>query len=377
MTYRTLSKQIEEYAAIPRVSGYEEAVVQRFSKDLGRYCDTVQVDRIGNVIGTIRGTDERAPSLMIFAHLDTIGFIIRYLHPDGFLSVERMGGVPEKLVQGTPVLVGDENGGWHPGVIGARSYHTMTEADKAKADSLASLSIDIGATSEKELHKLGIEVGCPVSYYPVFFELENNRICGTYLDDALGLVQMLEVAKQLQKERPKATVHLVGTVWEEFSARGAMIAARSVQTDLAICLLSPGCGDTPDQKGYNNIVMGGGPCVTTFNFHGKGTLNGMVVHKGMLELLKECAAKEKINLQRCAMRGALSDSAYLQLEGMGIPVLDMGAPDRYSHSPKEVTSLSDVADTVTLLVRFCHELNSEFNLNRFGGENGRKNSRYN
>ncbi|MBQ9959028.1 MAG: M20/M25/M40 family metallo-hydrolase [Oscillospiraceae bacterium] len=363
--YTALLERVKRYAAIPRVSGYEGEAAKALAEDFAAVCDRVKIDRIGNVIGTVDGTDPEAPALMIFAHIDTIGFIIRRIDPDGFIRVERMGGVPEKLMQGTPVLVGSEDGSWHPGVIGARSYHTMSAADKEKADSLATLSIDIGAQSEAELHELGIEVGCPVSYYPIFYPLRGDRICGTYLDDALGMAQMVEVAAALKADRPAATVHFVGTVWEEFSARGAMIAARSVKTDLAICILSPGAGDTPDQKGYNNITLGGGPCVTTFNFHGKGTLNGMVVHKGMLELLKESAKKLGINLQRCAMRGALSDSAYLQLEDMGIPVLDMGAPDRYSHSPKEVTDMRVVKETATLLEGFARGLSRDFSLQRY------------
>ncbi|MEG1305344.1 MAG: M20/M25/M40 family metallo-hydrolase, partial [Oscillospiraceae bacterium] len=172
--------------------------------------------------------------------------------------------------------------------------------------------------------------------------------------------QLIEIARALTAKRPRATVHLVGTVWEEFSARGAMIAARTAKTDMAICLLGPGAGDTPDQRGYNNVELGGGPAVTLFNF-----LNGMVAHKGMQELLKSTANELGIPLQRSAMRGALSDTAYLQLEGEGIPVLDMGSPDRYSHSPKEVCDLADVAATSELVSGFIYGIDKNFKLNRF------------
>jgi putative aminopeptidase FrvX len=143
MDLAALRDKIREYAAIPRVSGYEGEAAKAFAEDLRPFCDTVKTDRIGNVIGTVEGTDPSSPSLMIFAHMDTIGFIIRYLDPNGFIKAERMGGVPEKLVQGTPVRVGSEDGRWYDGVIGARSYHTMNDADKAKADPLSSLSIDV------------------------------------------------------------------------------------------------------------------------------------------------------------------------------------------------------------------------------------------
>ena len=194
--------------------------------------------------------------------------------------------------------------------------------------------------------------------------MEDNKICGSYLDNAVGMAQLLELAMYFSSNRPKVTLHLVGTVWEETNAKGAMIAARTAKTDMAICLLSPGCSDTPDLKGVSNVSMDGGPCVTVMNFHGR-TLDGQVAHKGMLELIKSSAKKEGINLQRCVLRGALSDSAYLQLEGNGIPVLDMGAPYRYAHSPKEVISLKDVDETITLLKKFVNELDSDFSLDRF------------
>lgn len=364
MEYKELAKQIEAYAAIPRVCGFEGKAVKTFYKDLKKYCDKVKVDKVGNVIGTINGSDSNAPSLMIFAHIDTIGFVVKYIHDDGFITVEKMGGVPEKLVQGTPVIVTSEKGINHPGVIGARAYQTMSEAERNMVDPLKRLTVDLGVKSAKELKKLGIEVGCPVSYYPVFYELENNRICGTYLDNAVGMVELLWIAKQLKAKRPKATIHLVGTVWEEFNSTGAMLAARSIDVDMAICLLAPGCGDTPDQKAVSNVKMDNGPCVTITNFHDK-SLSGQIVHKGMFEHLLKCGKKEKVNIQRCVLRGALSDSAFLQLEKDGIPVMDMGAPDRYSHSPKEVVSLKDVKETIKVLVRYCLDLNSKFSLNRF------------
>ncbi|MEG1016616.1 MAG: M42 family peptidase, partial [Oscillospiraceae bacterium] len=287
--YNDLRETLRTYASITRVSGYEKEMAVRLFDDMKSLADRVTIDRIGNVIADFDGQDEDAPSIMVFAHMDTIGFIIRRLDPDGFIRVERMGGVPEKLVQGIPVLVGSEEGKYYNGVIGAKAYHVQSASDKEHVDALSSLFIDIGAKSDAELHRLGIEVGCPVAYYPVFFDLLNNRVAGTYLDDSVGMSQLIEIARALKAKRPRATVHLVGTVWEEFSARGAMIAARTAKTDMAICLLGPGAGDTPDQRGYNNVELGGGPAVTLFNFHGKGTLNGMVAHKGMQELLKSTA----------------------------------------------------------------------------------------
>lgn len=360
-----LKKLLQEYAGIIRLSGYESRMAKRLSEDMRKYTEQVIVDRVGNVIAAFPGTDPKTPSLMVFAHMDVIGFIVTAIDEQGFLKVERMGGVPEKIVQSISVNVGTEQGEYLPGIIGTKAYHVMSPADKDKTDPLSALWVDIGANSREEVRALGVEVGCPVTYGTSFYELQGDRVAGTYMDDASGMTTLVHIASILAKTPRAATVYLVGTVWEEFNARGAMLAQRTAKADMAICLLGPGAGDTPDQKGYNNVVLGGGPGVTMFNFHGKGTLNGCVAHKGMFELLKEAAAAKNIPIQRSAARGALSDTAYLQLEDMGIPCLDMGTPDRYSHSQLEMLDLADLERTGLLVAEFIKRIGPDFSLNRF------------
>lgn len=356
---------LKEYMRIPRLSGYEKEMAYRYQSDMKRYTEDVRIDRIGNVIAAFPGTDASAPSIMIFAHMDTIGFVVTCITEQGFLRLDRVGGVPEKALQGLQVYVGNEEGKYFNGVIGMRSYHTQSPKDKEKADSLSELFVDIGAKSRQEVTGLGIEVGCPVIYANHYCELLNDRIAGTYTDDASGLTSMLHVASMLKENKTKATVYLVGTVMEEFNARGAMLAQRSVHADMAICLLGAGAGDTPDLAGSNNVRLGEGVSITLFNFHGKGTLNGNIAHSGMFSLMQKAAKAAGIPLQRQAGRGALTDSAYLQLEDMGVPCLDMGTPDRYSHSPLEVLELKDLYRTGVLVYTFIDALTQDFNCRRY------------
>lgn len=246
-----------------------------------------------------------------------------------------------------------------------KSYHVLSPEDKQKADSISSLFIDIGADCAQEVHALGIHVGCPVLYDNAFKELLNDRICGAYTDAASGLTSLNQIAELLAKKEHKATVYLVGTVMEEYNARGAMLAHRNIKADMGICLLGAGAGDTPDLRGTNNVVLGKGVSVNMFNFHGKGTLNGNIIHRGMFELLKNSADKCGIPIQRQAARGALSDTAYLQLEEKGIPCVDLGTPDRYSHSPMEVLDLKDLEKTGKLVYEFICGLDEKFSLNRY------------
>ncbi|MBR4471399.1 MAG: M20/M25/M40 family metallo-hydrolase [Erysipelotrichaceae bacterium] len=366
MEIKDLKKKLKEYMAIERVSGYEKKMAYALKEDFEKYTDDVKIDKFGNCIATFEGSEKDALVLMVFAHMDTIGFVIRRIDPDGFIYVDRVGGVPEKVMTGTPVRVGSEDGKYYNGIFGTRAYHIMSNEEKAKADTLNDLFIDIGAKSEKELHDLGIEVGCPVAYGQAYYDLLNDRISGSYIDAAAGMCNLLQIAEYLKKHQPKVGVRLVGTVMEEYSARGAMMANRSAKCDMAISILGPGAADTPDQRGkVSNVKMNNGVGVTMFNFHGKGTLNGNIVHKGMFELLKKAAEEKDIPIQRQAARGALSDTAYLALENDGVPCMDLGTPDRYSHSPLELIDVKDLKQTGELICHFIDLLDKDFNLNRY------------
>lgn len=366
MELKQLKKQLKEYMAIPRVSGYEKEMAYRLKEDFEKYCNDVRIDKIGNVIAAFEGSKKGAPALMVFAHLDTIGFVIKRIDKDGFIYVDRVGGVPEKILTGTPVRVGSEDGKYYDGIFGVRAYHIMSNEEKAKADTLNDLFIDIGAKSDQELFDLGIQVGCPVAYGKAYYELLNDRVSGSYIDAAAGLCNLIQIAEHLKENRPKVTVYLVGTVWEEFSARGAMIANRTAKCDMAISILGPGAADTPDQRGkVSNVEMNNGVGITMFNFHGKGTLNGNIIHKGMFELLKKSASDNGIKIQRQAARGALSDTAYLALENDGVPCVDMGTPDRYSHSTLELIDTKDLLETGELLCHFIDALDEDFRLERY------------
>ena len=366
MEVRELKNKLKEYMSVVRFSGYEKEMAYRLKEDMAKYTDDVFIDKVGNCITTFKGSQEDAPVLMVFAHMDTIGFVIKRIDPDGFIFVDRVGGVPEKVMTGTPVRVGSEDGKYYNGIFGTRAYHIMSNEEKAKADSLNDLFIDIGARSAQELYDLGIQVGCPVAYGEAYYDLLNDRVSGSYIDAAAGMTNLIQIAQYLKENQPKATIRLVGTVWEEYSARGAMMANRSAKCDMVISILGPGAADTPDQRGkVSNVKMNNGVGVTMFNFHGKGTLNGNIVHKGMFELLKKAAEEKDIKIQRQAARGALSDTAYLALENDGIPCMDLGTPDRYSHSPLELIDVKDLKQTGELLCHFIDLLDKYFDLNRY------------
>lgn len=361
-----MSKELlKEFMLTSAPSGYESEMAYKLKAHLEEYCDEVTMDRVGNVIGKIAGKDASLPRAMIFGHMDQLGFIVRKVEDDGYIQVDRLGGIPEKVLPGLQVVIRSEDGKWHPGVFGAKAHHAMTADEKYKVDLVTDLLIDVGAASAEEVHALGIYVGCPVVYKPAFQELLGTKVSGTAVDNRGACTALVEIARHLKEEGPNGDVYLVGTVWEEFNLRGAMMAARTVKPDIAISLDVTLAGDTKDLASKFEDKMGEGPCVHLYSFHGRGTLNGTLAHEPLFKLAKRTAQEINCPLQRFASVGILTDSAYIQLEGNGVACLEMGFPARYTHTPIEICDVRDVDRLAELCASMMRRIDHNFQVSRY------------
>ena len=122
----------------------------------------------------------------------------------------------------------------------------------------------------------------------------------------------------------------------------------AIRPDFAIALDVVLTGDTPDAGGTPPARVGGGPALGMYNFHGRGTLNGSIPHPGLVELVRNTAREKGIPLQRFASCGMLTDASYVQLVGAGVPVIDLGFPCRYTHTPVELCSIRDLEELAEL-----------------------------
>ncbi len=346
-------------------SGYEKEVAYCFRDKMLPFADRVTVDRVGNVIATIEGTDPNSPAVMAFAHLDQLGFIVRKIEKDGFIQVDRLGGIPEKVLPGLNIRILAKDGKFVDGVFGNKSHHASGAEEKYKVDPVTSLFLDIGADTAEAVRAFGVDVGCPAGYLPFSQELAGDFVSGTSVDDRGGLAALVMTAERLKNQRPPCTVHLVGTVWEEFNLRGAMLAARSCKPDITISLDVALAGDTRDLSGRYEDVCGGGPALILYSFHGRGTLNGVLPHAGLAALAERTAREDGIPLQRFASLGILTDSAYVQLEGMGMATLELGFPARYTHTPVETANVRDIENLAMLLAGMAGRIDHSFSLNRY------------
>ena len=347
----------------PGLSGHEERVAALIRARLAAEGIVSRVDRMGNVIATFEG-DPEAPSVMLFTHMDQLGFFVRRIEPDGLVRVERMGGVSERAMAAQAVVLCVGEGRDVPGIIMNKAHHATTPEEKYKVLTAPQITIDTGHGSKAALEAAGVQIGTPVIYRPQVIELDGDRIAGTSVDDRAGCAVLLEIARGLSLRMDGPTVHLVFSVQEEFNLRGAQVAAQSLTPDIALQIDLMLATDTPDMADRGEMTLGGGPGISLYSFHGRGTLNGVIPHPALVRLFEDTARAEKMALQRSAQVGVLTDLSYVQLVGEGVASLDIGFPMRYSHSSVECCDLEDLESLARLTLAALSRIAPGFTLNR-------------
>jgi putative aminopeptidase FrvX len=352
-----------ELMMVPGLSGHEGRVRRRIATELKALGIEAHSDRLGNLIATLEG-DAAAPSVMLFAHMDQLGLITRKIEANGLVRVERLGGVPEKALPSQAVLFCLGEGRDVPGLIANKSHHATAPDEKYRVLHYQDLYVDAGFGSAAEVLAAGIDVGTPIVYAPKVVELAGGRIAGTSVDDRAGCAVIIEAARALQKSQSRPTVHLVFSVQEEFNLRGALTAGQALMPDIAIQLDIILATDTPDMAGRGDVRLGGGPAMSLYSFHGRGTLNGTIPHPALVGLFADTAGHEGLALQRSAQIGVLTDSSYVQLVHAGVAAIDLGYPTRYTHSSLEVCDLADLEGLTRLLAAGIARIDGAFSLDR-------------
>ncbi|MEE8122348.1 MAG: M42 family metallopeptidase [Anaerolineales bacterium] len=357
---------LEELTAIPALSGREEAMIAAMRRHFEPVADEVRVDRLGNVIATIEGKADE-PKLLIFAHMDELGLIVRKIDEDGFLRFERVGGVPEKSLLGTWVEIHTDTGNSIPGLVGTTSHHVTPPEKKFVVPSRLEMYIDIGRDSREDVERLGIQVGDAITYRHSFTHLSDDRIAAKSLDNRVGCALLIQSLAQLKKKGVEGTIYFAATVQEEFNVRGAWPVFQATKPDAAICLDVTIACDTPEIKHLADMRLGAGPAVGCYEFHGRGTLGGLIPNPKLRRFIESAAKDLKIPLQREVLIGIITDAAFSQLltEG-GVPMAALAIPTRYTHASVESCSLRDIEQAIQILVEIAHCFNAEVDLSREG-----------
>ncbi len=290
------------------VSGCEQEVVKYVYNAIKPYADEISVSTFGNIVATKKGA-RKGPSVVIAAHLDEIGFVVRNITPNGFLLIDKIGGVPDSVVLSRNVLVSTKR---IPGVIGAKPGHLQTPEEARTVTPASRCYVDLGVNTADEVRALGIKIGDPVIFKTEVIELSNpDIICARAVDNRISCALIIELFKNLKAEDFGGTVHAVFTVREEAGLFGAQNAIHDIDVDYAIALDTVPAGDTPDVNTAAQlpIYLGKGPGFVVADSVGHSYFQ--FVHPGVREMIEKTSEKTKINLQTCQILGHM----YAEREG--------------------------------------------------------------
>lgn len=333
-----LIQKLGTLASTPAVSGREGDFAEKLKAMFEEYCDRVEVDKFYNVIGIKNGRGDNRKKIMVTAHMDEIGLLVKSIDEKGFLKVTNIGGIDAKIllaqevvVHGTKDLVG---------IIGAKPPHLLKPEDAKKAVKLEDLSVDIGMSREKAMEY--ISIGDVVTFKPGLKELLNNKISSKSLDNRCGVVTLLEMMKELDKLIFDHDVYFVATAQEELHLTGVMTASYNLKPDAAI-VIDVCHGDMPDAPKDDTYALGKGPAIGI----------GPNLHRKITKKMMEIAKDENIPYQTDVEPGNTGTEAWAtQVSGAGIPTILLSIPVRYMHTTIETANQIDIKNSARLAARF-------------------------
>lgn len=345
---RDFDKQIDEgihnLADIISPSMEEVAIANYLRQQWKEIGGDVQTDVMGNIYAFLEAKQKECLNLGIVAHMDTVAVQITNILPSGMLQFRHIGLMPHTLL-GQPMKVLTKNG-IIDGVIG---FDPTSQYGQPKGLVLEDLWLDVGALNEETAVRM-IEIGDMAVLAPRMVEMGDNYVCGTAIDDRIGIFIMSECLKFLSKKRPDINLYFIGSVQEEIGLRGASVIPDNIKLDACLVLDVDYATDTPasheNQMGKLSLGKGVG-------LHAKAD-NNPILRRVAVEVAEREEIPYQITLGRFTYGG--TDTASMQIRHSGVATLNINIPCRYMHSPIEMCNKKDVESAIRLIISLVEEL---------------------
>lgn len=336
-----MKQLLEKLSNAPGVSGHENVVRDLILEEIKPYIDDYEIDNMGNLITTKRGTG--GPKIMLAAHMDEIGLIVKYIDEHGFIYFSPVGGWFDQTLLNQRMIIHTDNKKEYYGVIGSKPPHVMKSGDYDKVIKSDDMFIDVGATCKYEVEQMGIEIGNQIVPDAKFCTLHKDRIAAKAFDNRAGCVMLIETMKRIKNN---VTVHAVFTVQEEVGLKGAKTAAFKLNPNFSCATDVTIAGDHPNiSQKESNISLGKGPVVTLSDGGGRG----IIVPKLIIDKIKNVVNEYNIPVQYEVSNGGTTDGMAIQLTREGILTGVIAIPTRYIHTPYSVVDIQDIENAIRLL----------------------------
>jgi endoglucanase len=340
---------LKDLTDAPGPPGYEDPVRKLMAEQMKPMADKITYDGLGSVIAQ---QGSAGPRIMLDAHMDELGGMVKRIRPDGFISIQMLGyWLDQALPDQRWIIIGSK--GPVSAVSDLWDAHIAPHQPPA-AGASREVYLDTGARTPEEVAAQGISPGDPMVPVTDFQVLGNNRYVAKAWDDRIGCAVMLEVMRRLAHTAHPNQVFYAATVQEEGSIemRGAQTSARIINPDIGFSLEVgiandvPGIGPEAGQE-----VLGGGPGMMLYTF-------SELPNRKLVAFVKQIAAEQKIPLQFDFVQGFGDDAGAIKLNGTGVPVTTVLVPARSTHAHNGIIDRKDFDQTVDLMVALIQKLDA-------------------
>lgn len=346
---------LEQYLNNASPTGFEAEGQKMWLDYIKPYIDEYRVDTYGSVDAIINPNAKY--KVVIEAHADEISWFVHYITKEGYIYVRRNGGSDHQIAPSKRVNIHTDKG-VVKAVFGWPAIHTR--GAKEAPPTMKNITLDVGAADDKEVAKLGVQVGDVVTYEDEFMILNKRYFVGRALDNRIGGFMIAEVARLLKENKVKLpfSLHIVNAVQEEVGLHGAQMMTQSIQPDVAI--VTDVCHDTTtpmiNKVEQGEVVGGKGPCLTI----------GPAVQNNLLKLIKTAADENKIAFQRlAASRATGTDTDAFAYSNGGVASALISLPIKYMHTTVETAHKQDVEDVIKLIFESLQKIDNNHDFRYF------------
>ncbi len=343
-----LLRELTDANAAP---GFEGPVRDILKREWQGIVKDLHTDGIGNLLGSLPGA---GPRVLVMAHMDEVGFMVRYIDPNGFVFFHPIGTNIDQAVLTQRFTIMTPKG---PvvGYTGVKSPHIIPAGERESMVQVADMFLDLGVKSREEAEKLGVRPGLPMTYRTRFEKLNDgtNRYLAKAFDDRVGCAIMTQALQHFREAPHPNLLQVAATVQEELGSRGAQVIYEQTKPDIVINLEIGVAGDFPLRVSPKLSQEGLGRGATVFIFQGD-----MIPNDHLVEWVTRLAKSENIPIQYSAVSTYGQDGSALQRSGSSMPVINIGVPTRYAHSESGVIDRADYDAAFRLVSKMIEKLSS-------------------
>jgi len=341
---------LQALADAPGPSGFEEPVRKIMVERMKPVSDKLSYDGLGSVIA-VQGSS--GPRIMVDAHMDELGGVIRRITPDGYLTMQMLGGwFDQALVDQRWTIIGSK--GPVRAITGIRDIHIVPADERNKVFPRDSLMLDVGAKNAAEVAAMGLEPGDPVAPYAPFEVMNGTQnYLGKAWDDRVGCAVLIAAMEKLAHASHPNQIFWAATVQEEIGLRGAHTASDVIKPEIGIAIEGGVTRDAPGVRPEEaQELLGGGPALFLYD-------SSELPNRKLVALVKQVSKQKSIPLQMDLIQGYGDDSAEIQKANGGAPTVNLVVPVRYTHSHNGIINRGDFDKMVDLLVATLQSLDAK------------------